>query len=150
MENVENPVMDLASLAEFATKPVYRSANAGKKLYEHTVEEARGLVVIRDQNKEKKDGVVALGVNLGRNLLPLDKIKAKATRLVVSDEQAEGVTAALTTHIGNGVFDEEIAEALAKAKVTAEKMAETASKKDAVDAETPVEEIAGLGDIEEV
>ena len=147
-----NTLMDLASLAEFATKPVYRSQSTAKKLYEHTVEEARELVKVRDQNKKKVDGVVALGLNLGRNLLPLDKIKAKATRLVVADAQEAGITDALLKHVADGVFDEEIAESLAKTKATAEQMAATANAKDiadAVDTEATVaEDIDGLGAIE--
>ncbi len=44
-------LMDLGALAEMATKPVYTSFSNAKKLYEHTVEEARELVKVRDQNK---------------------------------------------------------------------------------------------------
>ena len=151
---VAGGLMDLESLAAFATKPVYRSQSTAKKLYEHTVEEARELVKVRDQNKVKKDGIVALGINLGRNLLPLDKIKAKATRLEVADAQAETITEALLKHVLAGVFDEEIAESLAKTKATAEAMALTANAKDSADAvvveETEAETIEGLGAIEEI
>lgn len=152
VETESNGLMDLASLAEFATKPVYRSQNNAKKLYEYTVVEARELVKVRDQNKVKKDGIVALGLNLGRNLLALDKIKAKATRLVVSDNQVEGITEALIAHVANGVFDEEIAESLAKTKATAAKMEASANKKNEVDAEIPLEadSINGLGEIEDI
>lgn len=148
MEAVD--MLGLEALAEFAAKPVYRSQSVAKKLYENTVEEARALVTVRDQNKKKVDGQSALGMSLGRNLLPLDKIKAKATRLVVSDDKVEAITAALKAHAMSGVFDEEIAEALAKTKATAEKMAEAANKKDVVDGETEAGDIAGLGDIEDL
>lgn len=143
-DNVEVEILDLADLAEFATKPVYSSASTAKKLYEHTVEEARELVKVRDQNKTKKDGIVALGLNLGRNLLPLEKIKAKATRLVVSDDKVESITAALLAHVAKGVFDEEIAVSLAQTKATAIKMAEAANKKNEVDAEVAVDAVEGL------
>ena len=51
-----------------------------------------------------------------------------------------------------GVFDEEIADALAKTKATAENMATAANKKDIVDADVPLdaESIEGLGDIEDL
>ena len=145
MEEVKD-LLGLEDLAAFATKAVYASASTAKKLYEHTVEEARALVKVRDQNKVKKDGIQALGLNLGRNLLPLDKIKAKATRLVVADAQVEDITAAIMKHVEAGVFDAEIAVALETAEATAKKMAETANKKNEVDASVPVEggDIDGL------
>jgi hypothetical protein len=142
----EVALMDLGALAELATKPVYTSFSNAKKLYEHTVEEARELVKVRDQNKVKKDGVVALGLNLGRNLLPLDKIKAKTTRLVCADAQVESVTASLVKFVKDGMFDEEIAVSLAQTKATAEKMAVAANAKNEVDASVPIEgsDIEGL------
>lgn len=139
------PSLGLEDLAEFATKAIYKSAG-GKKLYDHTVEEARELVKVKDQNKVKKEGIQALGLNLGRCLLPLDKIKAKATRLVVSDDKAEGIVEALLAHVKSGVFDEEIAVGIAQAKATAEKMAEAANAKNDIDDSVPVEggEVDGL------
>jgi len=160
-EKVEEAVMvvelmDLGALAEFATKAKYSSKNTAKKLYEHTVEEARDLVKVRDQNKVKKDGMVALGLNLGRNLLPLDKIKAKTTRLVCSDEQEESIKASLIDYVKKGFFDEEIATSLAQTKATAEKMAEAANKKNEVDASVPIDgdgveglELEELGGVED-
>jgi phage protein D len=140
------PLMDLGALAEFAGKPSYSSYSTAKKLYEHTVEEARELVKVRDQNKVKRGNLVSLGINLGRCLLPLDKIKAKATRLVVSDEAQDGIAEALLAHVAAGAFDEEIAIALAQTKATAEKMADAVNKKNDVDASVAVDdsEIGGL------
>lgn len=143
-------LMDLAELADLAAKPVYKSNSVRIKLYERTVEEAREYVTFGDQNKIKVEGSMALGMKLGRHLLPLDKIKEKATRLETTPEKAERIIATLKHYIANGMFDEEIAEALAKTKETAEKMAENVQdsfKEDAVEAESS--EIAGL-DIEEI
>lgn len=111
----------LASLAAFAVSNNNTRGAGATPIHQLSVEDARGRLIIRDGNKEPKEGVQALVIGCGRRVLTLDVIKKNSTRLNVPNDQVEAVTAQLQTAIDAGSFDEAIGVALAALKATAEK-----------------------------
>ena len=109
----------LQDLAAVATGTTTRSG--ALPFHQVSVEDARASVRVKDGNrKPAEDGTQKLTVVLGKYTLPLDPIKAGATRIFATEEQVEGYTEALLQAVSEGLFDAEITVAQERAKVKAE------------------------------
>ena len=131
----------LALLAEAA---VNNGSRSNVQWYTQSVEEARSAVVVKDkQKKPAEDGSELLGLQIGRQALPLDVIKAGATHLKASKEQVAVFSEALLGLVAEGKLDAAIADAQVAAKEAAEKAAE-AKATAAAEGKTVSEEQEGL------
>jgi hypothetical protein len=113
--------MSLANLAAFAVSNNFSTASTKTRLFELSIEEARGKVVVKDGNrKPNEDGSQALTLNIGKYVLGLDVIAKGATRVNATKDQVADFSAQLLAAVKEGAFDSEIVAAQAKAKATAE------------------------------
>lgn len=106
--------MSLETLAQFAVSN-NNTSQARTPLHSLSIEDARAKVKVKDGNKvAKADGEQALTLTLGKHTLSLDVIKAGTTRLNITADQVEDVTANLQEAVDGGQFDDAIVAAQAK------------------------------------
>lgn len=132
--------MSLELLAAAAVANNFTAGNSRTPIYELSIEDARAKVKIKDGNKKpKEDGSQALVLGFGKKNLPLDVIKAGATRVNATADQVEQYTTILQEAIDNGSFDDTIAAAqlAAEEAANAPKVVEETTEEEVV-AEAPV------------
>lgn len=131
-------------LAQLAAAAVSGGSRANVQWYTQPVEEARSSVVVKDKRKKPaEDGSQLLGLQIGRQALPLDVVKPGATHIESPAENIESFSEALLSLVTEGKLDEAIAEAQTAAKEAAEKAAE-AKAAAAKEGKTVSEEQEGL------